>query len=122
MVYADENHVKVIFRNLISNAIKFTEIGGNITLYTREKNDRLVICVKDTGRGMTPGEIDRLFYITTHFSAYGTKGEKGTGLGLILCRELVELNGGKLTVTSQPGEGSKFCVDLPTTVPHIIQR
>ncbi|MGN6178318.1 MAG: tetratricopeptide repeat-containing sensor histidine kinase [Mucilaginibacter sp.] len=113
IVNADENHVKVILRNLISNAIKFTEPGGHINLYTREKGDRLVVCVKDTGRGLTADEIDRLFYLTTHFSAYGTKGEKGTGLGLILCRELVELNGGKLTVTSKPGEGSKFCVDLP---------
>lgn len=113
MVHADENHVKIIFRNLISNAIKFTEPGGCITLYTREKANRLVVCVKDTGRGMTRDEIDRLFYLTTHFSAYGTKGEKGTGLGLILCRELVELNGGKLTVSSKPGQGSKFCVDLP---------
>ena len=113
MAYADENHVKVIFRNLISNAVKFTEPGGTITLYTRIKGDRLVVCVKDTGRGMTADEIDRLFFITTHFSAYGTQGEKGTGLGLILCRELVELNGGKLTVTSKPNEGSKFCVDLP---------
>jgi signal transduction histidine kinase len=112
-VHADENHVKVIFRNLMSNAVKFTESGGTITLYTRKKGDRLVVCMKDTGRGLTAGEIDRLFYLTTHFSAYGTKGEKGTGLGLILCRELVELNGGKLTVTSTPGEGSKFCVDLP---------
>lgn len=113
VVHADENHVKVIFRNLISNAIKFTEPGGCVNLYIREKSNRLVICVKDTGRGMTAGEIDRLFYLTTHFTAYGTKGEKGTGLGLILCRELVELNGGKLFVTSKPGEGSKFCVDLP---------
>lgn len=113
MVHADENHVKVILRNLISNAIKFTEPGGTINLYTREKVGRMVICVKDTGRGMTADEIDRLFYLTTHFSAYGTKGEKGTGLGLILCRELVELNGGKLTVSSKPGDGSKFCVDLP---------
>lgn len=112
-VHADENHVKVIFRNLMSNAVKFTEPGGTITLYTRTKGDRLVVCIKDTGRGMTADEIDRLFYLTTHFSAYGTKGEKGTGLGLILCRELVELNGGRLTVTSRPGEGSKFCVDLP---------
>ncbi len=113
MAYADANHVKVIFRNLMSNAVKFTESGGSITLYTREKGDRVVVCVKDTGRGMTTDEIDRLFYLTTHFSAYGTKGEKGTGLGLILCRELVELNGGKLTVSAAPGEGSKFCVDLP---------
>lgn len=113
IIYADENHVKVILRNLISNAIKFTDVGGSIRLYTREKSGRIVVCVKDTGRGMTAEEIDRLFYLTTHFTAYGTKGEKGTGLGLILCRELVELNGGRLTVSSKSGDGSKFCVDLP---------
>jgi signal transduction histidine kinase len=111
-VYADENHLKVILRNLISNAIKFTE-AGNITLSTLIENNELIVNVTDSGKGMTTEEIDRLFYLNTHFSNSGTSGEKGTGIGLLLCKELVELNGGKLSVKSVPGQGSTFYFNLP---------
>jgi signal transduction histidine kinase len=111
-VYADENHLKVILRNLISNAIKFTE-AGNIILSTVIENSELIVNVTDSGKGMTPEEIDRLFYLNTHFSNSGTSGEKGTGIGLLLCKELVELNGGKLSVKSVPGQGSTFYFNLP---------
>jgi signal transduction histidine kinase len=112
MVRADENHLKVVLRNLISNAIKFTENKGHITLTAECTGDRIIIGIADTGRGMSSEEIDKLFYLTTHFTAYGTRGEKGTGLGLILCRELVELNGGKMGVNSKQGEGTQFYFDL----------
>lgn len=112
-VLADENHLKVILRNLISNAIKFTAEQGAIILRTEVENGQLMVSVEDSGKGMSPDEIDKLFYLNTHFSHSGTSGEKGTGIGLILCKELVELNGGKLSVKSTVGKGSVFYFNLP---------
>lgn len=112
-VKADENHLKVILRNLISNAIKFTDSQGTVTLTTVVENNGLMISVSDNGKGMTADELDRLFYIHTHFSNTGTDGEQGTGIGLLLCKELVELNGGKLKVKSAAGKGSTFYFNLP---------
>jgi signal transduction histidine kinase len=112
-VLADENHIKVVLRNLISNAIKFTSENGCITLATVVENNGLIISVKDKGKGMTPEEIQKLFYINTHFSHSGTSGETGAGIGLLLCKELVELNGGKLSVKSTAGKGTTFYFNLP---------
>ena len=112
-VVADENHLKVILRNLVSNAIKFTNIKGTITLTTTIENNELIVGVEDSGKGMTAEEINKLFYLNTHFSNWGTSGEKGTGIGLILCKELVELNGGTIKVKSAVGKGSTFCFNLP---------
>jgi len=112
-VLADENHVKVILRNLISNAIKFTAENGSITLTTIVEKNGLVISIQDNGKGMTADETKKLFYIDTHFSQTGTSGEKGAGIGLLLCKELVELNGGKLSVKSTAGKGSVFYFSLP---------
>jgi len=113
LVLADENHIKIILRNLISNAIKFTGNEGQIILAANADGDKLTIGVEDTGMGMTAAQVEKLFSSDTHFSQSGTLGEKGTGLGLLLCQELVELNGGKLAVRSTPGEGSKFYFSLP---------
>ena len=110
---ADENHLKVILRNLIGNAIKFTPDSGVITLGTTIENKELIVNVTDSGKGMTEEEVSKLFFINTHFSNSGTSGEKGTGIGLLLCKELVELNGGKLCVKSKPGKGSTFYFNLP---------
>lgn len=110
---ADENHIKVILRNLISNAIKFTPPGGTISLITIIESNSLIISIKDNGNGMTAEEIDKLFSLNTHFSNSGTSGEKGTGIGLLLCKELVELNDGRLRVKSQAGAGSVFYFNLP---------
>lgn len=112
-VYADTNHLKVILRNLISNAIKFTDISGVITMAALVEGDEILISITDTGRGMTAEEIDKLFNMTAHFSKIGTIGEKGTGIGLLLVKELVELNGSKLSVKSSPGLGSTFSFKLP---------
>jgi len=112
LAYADENHIKVILRNLISNAIKFTGNEGKITLATAADGDKLVISIEDTGIGMTTAQIERLFAQDTHFSQSGTMGEKGTGLGLLLSTELIELNGGKLAVASELGRGSRFYFSL----------
>jgi signal transduction histidine kinase len=112
-VMADENHIKVVLRNLISNAIKFTDATGTIKLNSAYKENKVIISVQDTGKGMTADEINRLFYPQTHFSQPGTLGENGTGIGLLLCKELVELNGGKMWVNSKPGKGSTFFFSLP---------
>ena len=112
-VQADENHIKVILRNLVSNAIKFTASNGTVTLATKVDHNSLIISVSDTGKGMNSNEIEKLFSISTHFSHSGTSGESGTGIGLLLCKELVELNGGKLSVTSAVGKGSCFYFSLP---------
>ncbi|HEY8931099.1 MAG TPA: ATP-binding protein [Mucilaginibacter sp.] len=114
-VLADENHIKVILRNLVSNAIKFTDSNGSITLATMIEDNGLIVSVTDTGKGMDRSEIDKLFSINTHFSHSGTSGERGTGIGLLLCKELVELNGGKLMVKSAVGKGSTFYFNLPLT-------
>lgn len=112
-VLADENHLKVILRNLISNAIKFTNQKGSIILSTIIENNEMIVAVQDNGRGMTSKEMEKLFHASTHFSNTGTSGEKGTGIGLLLCKELVELNGGQLKVESILGKGSKFYFKLP---------
>jgi len=112
-VMADENHIKVVLRNLISNAIKFTDAQGTIKLNSTYKENKVIISVQDTGKGMTADEMNKLFYPQTHFSQPGTLGENGTGIGLLLCKELVELNGGKMWVNSKPGKGSTFFFSLP---------
>jgi len=111
-VLADENHLKVILRNLISNAIKFTGDKGHVLLITSVNDGKLTIAVEDSGRGMSDEEMEKLFHADTHFSQYGTSGELGTGIGLLLCKELVELNGSELFVNSISGKGSKFYFTL----------
>ncbi len=118
-VYADENHIKVVLRNLLSNAIKFTDPNGRVILSSEIKKDKILVCVEDTGKGMSVEEIEKLFSIQTHFSQRGTAGESGTGIGLILCKELVELNGGELWIVSTPGKGSKFFFSLPLNSAYV---
>jgi signal transduction histidine kinase len=115
---ADENHIKVVLRNLISNAIKFTDISGRVRLNSEYQEDKMVISVEDTGKGMNDDEIAKLFSVQTHFSQRGTSGEGGTGIGLLLCKELVELNGGVLWINSAPGKGSTFYFSLPLSAQY----
>jgi signal transduction histidine kinase len=112
-VTADENHVKVVLRNLVSNAIKFTGDKGCIKLASEFQDDKVIVSVEDTGKGMSAEDISKLFSANTHFSSRGTSGENGLGIGLMLCKELVELNAGKLWVNSLPGKGSTFYFSLP---------
>ncbi len=112
-VLADENHMKVVLRNLISNAIKFTDTKGCIKLNSIYKENRVIISIQDNGKGMSLEEVSKLFSPQTHFSQPGTLGENGTGIGLLLCKELVELNGGKMWISSKPGLGSTFYFSLP---------
>ena len=110
-VYADENQTELIFRNLIHNAIKFTAEDGNIQLTSKQCGEFLEVSVMDSGIGMSSEQVSLLFEKNTN-TTRGTQGEKGTGLGLLLCKEMVENNGGKISVTSEKGKGSTFHVLL----------
>jgi signal transduction histidine kinase len=113
VVYADVNMFSTVFRNLVANAVKFTHENGKITILIKKKDDYCEICVKDNGVGISAEDIQKIFRIDSKHKTVGTMGEKGTGLGLILCREFVEKNGGQISVKSVVGEGSEFCFTLP---------
>ncbi|WP_424962862.1 tetratricopeptide repeat-containing sensor histidine kinase [Ekhidna sp.] len=111
-VYADDKAVLTILRNLISNSLKFTEPGGTIVVDVQDQEDHASILINDTGTGISTEMIPRIFDLEKE-SKQGTMGEKGTGLGLVLCKELVELNHGSIHVASKEGEGSTFSFNLP---------
>jgi two-component system, sensor histidine kinase and response regulator len=112
--FADENMFRVIVRNLLSNAIKFTPSGGTINISTSlGKNNSVIIAVKDNGIGMTKEIIENLFRIDVNVSRPGTDGESSNGLGLLLCKEFVEKNGGKIWAESEEGKGSVFSFTVP---------
>ena len=115
-IIADKDMISTILRNLVSNAIKFTNTGGKITIAAQDYQNKLTISVHDTGIGIPPEAIDKLFNIDSKHSTYGTQNEKGTGLGLILCKEFVEKHGGKIWVESEEGNGSTFYFTLPHVV------
>jgi two-component system sensor histidine kinase/response regulator len=113
VVYADYAMVNTIMRNLVSNALKFTPTSGNITIAARYDTHDVEIAVSDTGNGMSPETMAKLFRIDGHPTTTGTAGETGTGLGLILCQDLVQKNGGKIWVESKVGKGTTFRFTLP---------
>ena len=111
-IYADEEMLKTVLRNLISNAIKFTDVNGNVAINTFENNKKVYLEVVDSGVGMDEKSKNNLFKIGVQHSTIGTNGEKGTGLGLILCFELMELNNGKIFVESEKDKGTKFTLEF----------
>ncbi len=112
-VFADKFMVDAVIRNLLSNAIKFTKSGGEVRVKVEEKENYLQISVKDNGVGMKEEIKNKLFRIDQHVTTKGTDQEKGTGLGLILSKEFVEKNGGKIWVETEIGKGSEFIFTLP---------
>jgi PAS domain S-box-containing protein len=114
-VFADKAMINTVLRNLISNAIKFTKSGGEILISVIEKPDEITVSVKDSGIGIPAGRIDKLFRIDENYSTPGTNNEKGTGLGLILCKEFVEKHNGQIWAESEVGKGSVFSFTLPKT-------
>jgi signal transduction histidine kinase/nitrogen regulatory protein PII-like uncharacterized protein len=112
-VFADRNMINTILRNLITNAIKFTHTNGEINVIAERQSNEIMVHVRDTGVGISEVEIDKLFKISEKTTSRGTKDEKGTGLGLLLCKEFVEKHGGKIWVESQLGKGSDFIFTLP---------
>lgn len=113
VVYADYNMVSAVLRNLISNAIKFTNIGGRIEFSAQPKEAVVEIAVSDNGIGIGNEHLAKLFRIDSRYKRLGTAREKGTGLGLILCKEFVEKNGGKIWIESEPGQGTTVKFTLP---------
>ena len=112
-VFADNNMLHTVLRNLISNAIKFTNSGGKILIYSEQNNDELTIAISDNGIGIEPEVLHKIFNISEVHTTPGTANEKGTGLGLLLCKEFVEKHGGKIWVESEVGKGSDFKFTIP---------
>ena len=115
MIFADKNMIRTILRNLISNAIKFTSRGGKVEIGAKKHQDIVEISVSDNGIGMSDETISKLFRLDANLSTRGTENEKGTGLGLYLCREFVDKHGGRIWVESKPGSGSTFKLTLPSS-------
>lgn len=119
VVYADKSMLRTIVRNISSNAIKFTSEGGEVKLIAKPSETRenfLEFAIADNGIGMSEDKVSRLFTISEKVKTFGTAKEEGTGLGLILCKEFVEKNSGKIKVESKEGEGSCFTFELPTVL------
>lgn len=112
-IRADENMLNTIFRNLINNAIKFTSNGKVAISVTDLDKKNVLVEVKDSGVGITIEQLENLFVIKEVASTRGTNGEKGTGLGLVVCKEFVEISGGRIWVKSQCGKGTSFYFTLP---------
>ncbi|MFY0683996.1 MAG: hypothetical protein JXR20_05540 [Balneola sp.] len=110
---ADKNMIDTIIRNLLSNAIKFTKNDGNISLKTQTINKRCKITITDDGIGMSSEIIDGIMNLDSQSMRSGTNNETGTGLGLILCNEMIAMNNGTLNIESEEGKGTTFTVDLP---------
>jgi signal transduction histidine kinase len=111
-VWADKNMIQTVFRNLISNALKFSHSGGAITLDAKMNDNKIEVSVTDSGIGMSPDNVAKLFTLNQTKSSKGTDGEKGTGLGLILCKEFIEKHGEKIWVNSTIGKGTAFLFTL----------
>ena len=116
-VYADQNMLKSTIRNLATNAVKFTPKGGRITLTANQAiGNFLEISFKDTGIGMNKEILEKLFRLDAHVSRSGTEGEPSSGLGLILCKDFIDKQGGKIWVESEPGKGSIFYFTIPKNI------
>jgi signal transduction histidine kinase len=117
-VYVDKNAIASVLRNLIDNAIKFTPEGGKIVVSSKKINNFVEVSVTDTGLGISSEDIEKIFSSDINFTTIGTHNEKGSGLGLLLCKEFVEKNGGTIEVTGKPEKGSVFKFTIPFTVAH----
>ncbi len=113
IVTADRNLLSTILRNLINNAVKFTPNGGQVRVFCEQDDNEITISIEDTGIGMSEKQLDHLFRLNSNVTMPGTSEEKGTGLGLILCKEFVEMHNGRIWASSKPKEGSTFSFTLP---------
>ncbi|MGE5457061.1 MAG: sensor histidine kinase [Methanococcaceae archaeon] len=112
-ITADKQMLHSILHNLISNAIKFTNLDGTVKIKAREENNLLEISVQDNGVGISNEKLNNMFHVDKNISTKGTNQEKGTGLGLHLCKEFVEKHDGRIWVKSELGKGSEFCFTIP---------
>ena len=114
VVMADTNMLSTIIRNLVSNSIKFTNPGGNIILTAKKLNGFIEFSVSDTGIGIENESLDKLFTIGNNESRKGTANEGGTGLGLLLCKEMIAKHGGEISVKSEINKGTTFSFTIPS--------
>lgn len=113
VVLADSNALETVLRNIVSNAVKFTKNGGEVIIESVTGSENTTVSITDTGIGMSKETIGKLFRIDVNYSTTGTNNEVGTGLGLVICKELIERLGGNIRVESEFGNGSKFIFTLP---------
>jgi signal transduction histidine kinase len=113
MVFADRETISLVLRNLIDNGIKFTKEGGKVIVTSKKIDNFVEVSVTDSGIGISDEDISRLFRFDEVFTSNGTKGEQGTGLGLIMCKEFIEINNGKINVISNKNVGSTFNFSIP---------
>jgi signal transduction histidine kinase len=115
MVYADILMVQIVMRNIINNAIKFCYEDCEIHITAAyQKSGMMLVCIRDNGIGISKNILDKLFK-DENITTRGTSNEKGTGLGLLVCKDFMNRNGGNITVETEEGKGSKFCITIPTT-------
>ena len=114
-VFADKEMVATVMRNLVSNAVKFTRAGGKVLIRCERSDQHIRISVVDNGIGMTSKMVEEIFRIDVSNGRKGTNGEPSSGIGLLLCKEFTERNGGTITVESQPDQGSTFNITLPVS-------
>jgi len=112
-VEADKEMIETIFRNIINNGIKFTPVGGWIKITSKKVNDNIRFLIEDNGLGIEKTNQKKLFKIDSNYKTKGTNDERGTGLGLIICKEFIDLHQGKIWVESEINKGSKFYFELP---------
>jgi two-component system sensor histidine kinase/response regulator len=113
IVFADEEMTFTIVRNFLNNALKFTPTNGQVNIVISKDNDLLTLSMSDSGIGISDETIQKIFSDVEYYSSMGTKGEKGTGVGLKLCRNFAQMNGGRIWATSKEGSGSVFNLILP---------
>lgn len=111
--YCDPGMIETVIRNLVNNAVKFTRNGGTVRLTAGHDNDAIVFAIHDDGVGMTEEQVAKCFSISGNIKTTGTSGETGTGLGLLMCKDLVEKNGGRIQVDSTVGSGTTFTFTVP---------
>ncbi len=121
-IQADEGILTQVFNNLVSNSLKFTPQGGRIDIYAKQLGDqnKVEFTVRDTGVGIEEEDLKKLFLVDEKFTTLGTEGERGTGLGLSLVKEIIEKHNGKIQVKSELGKGSEFIFTIPMSTPSIL--
>lgn len=111
--YADLNMIDAVLRNLINNAVKYSHQNGIVKVSTFTENDKTIVCIEDEGIGISENEILKIFSLEEKPIQSGTRGERGTGLGLIICKEFIDINKGEITIESKINKGTKICLILP---------
>lgn len=117
VVFADQNMTNTVVRNLLSNALKYSDSGSKIEITGEVKDKKAYLTIHDEGVGMTPEQLGQLWSVNTIHTTYGTRDEKGSGLGLLLCKEFIEKQGGTISVDSEKDKGTRFTFSLPLEPP-----